>query len=230
MCKESKIVALTANAGGDTKALYVKEGFDGYLVKPINGESLENELRRLLPNELVTVTTTGGEIVEESTLWIKDHRAKAEVVITTESVADIPQELADKYHIKVIPHLVNTDAGIFRDGIEIDTTGLLAYMEDANKYVETMAPDVAYHESFFAKQLEHANNVVHISISSIMENSGYHKAAEAGKSFDNEEGKAFTWRTVFWNQRRIMEKIYLFVLKYYQQDRHIFALCYIRRS
>ena len=48
-----------------------------------------------------------------------------------------------------------------------------------------MAPNAAYHESFFAKQLEHANNVIHISISSVMENSGYHAAAEAGKSFDN---------------------------------------------
>ena len=185
LCKESKIVALTANAGGDIKALYVKEGFDGYLVKPISGELLENELRRLLPNELVTVTTTGGEIVEESTLWIKDHQAKAEVVITTESVADIPQELVEKYHIKVIPHLVNTGEGIFQDGIEVEPSGLLSYMEDGNKNVETMAPNAAYHESFFAKQLEHANNVIHISISSVMENSGYHAAAEAGKSFDN---------------------------------------------
>ena len=185
LCKESKIVALTANAGGDIKALYVKEGFDGYLVKPISGESLENELRRLLPNELVTVTNTGGEIVEESTLWIKDHRAKAEVVITTESVADIPLELLEKYHIKVIPHLVNTENGIFQDGIEIDSSGLLSYMEDVNKPVDTMAPNVAYHQSFFAKQLEHANNVIHISISSVMENSGYHIAAEACKSFDN---------------------------------------------
>ncbi|MCR5790081.1 MAG: DegV family EDD domain-containing protein [Lachnospiraceae bacterium] len=185
LCKESKIVALTANAGGDTKALYVKEGFDGYLVKPINGELLEKELRRLLPNELVTVTTTGGEIVEESTLWIKDHRAKAEVVITTESVADIPQELLDRYHIKVIPHLVNTEAGVFRDGIEIDTSGLLAYMADEDQFVETKVPDVAYYEAFFARQLEHANNVVHISISSVVKNSGYHAAAEAGRSFDN---------------------------------------------
>ena len=185
LCKESKIVALTANAGGDIKALYVKEGFDGYLVKPISGESLENELRRLLPHELVTVTTTGGEIVEESTLWIKDHQDKAEVVITTESVADIPEELAERYHIKVIPHLVTTEEGIFQDGIEVEPSGLLSYMEDGKKYVGTMAPNVACHESFFAKQLEHANNVVHISISSIMENSGYHAAAEAGKSFDN---------------------------------------------
>ena len=184
-CKESKVVALTANAGGDTKALYVREGFDGYLVKPVSGESLENELRRLLPKELVTLSGNGGEIVEESTLWIKDHQAKAEVVITAESVADIPQELLDRYHIKVVPHLVSTEAGLFRDGIEIETSGLLSYMEDESKYVETMAPDVAYHESFFAKQLEHANNVVHISISSTMENSGYHAAAEAGKSFDN---------------------------------------------
>ncbi len=185
LCKESKIVALTANAGGDAKALYVKEGFDGYLVKPINGESLEKELRRLLPSELVTVTTSGGEIVEESTLWIKDHQAKAEVVITTESVSDLPQELVERYHIKVIPHLVSTEAGVFRDGEEVDTTGLLAYMEDEDKFVDTMAPDVAYHEAFFAKQLEHANNVVHISISSEMENSAYHAAAEAEKSFDN---------------------------------------------
>ncbi len=81
--------------------------------------------------------------------------------------------------------MINTEAGLFRDGIEIETSGLLSYMEDESKYVETMAPDVAYHESFFAKQLEHANNVVHISISSTMENSGYHAAAEAGKSFDN---------------------------------------------
>ena len=185
MCKESRIVALTANAGGDTKALYAKEGFDGYLVKPISGEALENELRRLLPNDLVTITASGEDYAEETTLWIKDHQAKAEVVITTESVADIPQELAEKYHIVVIPHLVGTEEGTFQDGIEIDPSGLLAYMRNGNKKVSTTAPSVAYHESFFAKQLEHANNVVHISISSIMENSGYHIAAEAGKSFDN---------------------------------------------
>ena len=185
LCRESKIVALTANAGGDTKALYVREGFDGYLVKPVSGEALENELRRLLPKELVTVTTSGGEILEESTLWIKDHQAKTEVVITTESVADIPQELLDRYHIKVIPHIVNTEEGLFMDGQEIDTSGLLSYMEDLSKSVFTLAPDVAYHEAFFAKQLEHANNVVHISISSETQRSGYFAAAEAGRSFDN---------------------------------------------
>lgn len=185
LCKESKIVALTANAGGDVKALYAKEGFDGYLIKPITGELLENELRRLLPNELVTVTTSGGEIAEESILWIKDHRVKAEVVITTESVADIPPELAKKYHINVLPHLVNTEEGVFRDGIEVEASGILAYMEDGHKHIEAVAPNAAYHEAFFAKQLEHANNVIHISISSAIEKSGYHAAAEASKSFDN---------------------------------------------
>ncbi|MBR5336892.1 MAG: DegV family EDD domain-containing protein [Lachnospiraceae bacterium] len=185
LCRESKVVALTANAGGDTKALYVREGFDGYLVKPVSGESLENELRRLLPKELVTVTSVNDEILEESTLWIKDHQAKAEVCITTESVADIPSELAAKYNITVIPHLIYTEDGVFKDGLEIETSGLLSYMEDESKYVETKAPDIAYHESFFAKQLEHANNVVHISISSTLENSAYHAASEAAKSFDN---------------------------------------------
>ncbi len=185
LCKESKIVALTANAGGDTKALYVREGFDGYLVKPVSGESLENELRRLLPKELVTVTSVNDEILEESTLWIKDHQAKAEVCITTESVADLSPDLVDRYNITVIPHMVCTEDGIFKDGLEIETSGLLSYMRDESKFVETAAPDVAYHESFFAKKLEKANNVVHVSISSSMQKSGFHAASEAAKSFDN---------------------------------------------
>ena len=47
-CRDSKIVCLTANVGAEMEALCMREGFDGYLSKPIRGKTLETELARLL--------------------------------------------------------------------------------------------------------------------------------------------------------------------------------------
>ena len=58
-------------------------------------------------------------------------------------------------------------------------------MEDPNHMVLPMGPTVREVEEFFAKQLSYANNVIHISISSKIEHSGYAPAMEASKSFDN---------------------------------------------
>ena len=185
MCRDSKIVALTANAGGENRALYEAEGFDGYLVKPVSGEELEKEVYRLLPSELVHVTGNGGEILEETISWMHKNQRKRPVAITTESVADLPQELLDKHSIEVIPHIVCTGEGMFRDGIEIETDGLLNYMQDPSHKVMTRAPSVQEHETFFAKQLSIANNVIHISISSKLAQSGCPVATEASRAFDN---------------------------------------------
>lgn len=184
-CRSAKIVALTANAGGDCRKLYQSEGFDGYLTKPINGGELETELSRLLPKDIVFMLGDAEEIAAESIQWMHSERKKKNILITTESVADLPREIINKYHIGVLPHMVTTENGIFRDGIEIETTGLLSYMRDETRVVETKPPDVKIHEDFFAHQLERANNVIHISISSKLTNSGCVNAKEAAKAFDN---------------------------------------------
>lgn len=184
-CKESKIVVLTANVGEDAKIKYAKEGFDGYLMKPVDGKMLESELRRQLPKDLVMVTGSDEEILNESVSWIDEHVNKANVLITTESVADIPKSLIEKYNISVLPHMVLTKDGVFEDGFEIDTKGLLAYMKDADAKVVTESPDVRAHEEFFSEQLKKANNIIHVSISSKVEKSGCIAATEAAKVFDN---------------------------------------------
>lgn len=184
-CRESKIVALTANAGSDVQALYVREGFDGYLTKPISGDGLERELYRLLPKELVHATGESDEIAMESIQWMNMAQTKKPVIVTTESVADLPESLIEKYGIMVIPHMVETEDGIFDDGTEIETNGLLQYMEDKSKAVTTISPSVERHEAFFADALTKANNVIHISISSKVEHSGCIAAQEAAASFEN---------------------------------------------
>ena len=49
---ETPIVALTANAITGAKEMYLREGFDAFLSKPINPEKLEQTILHLLPKEL----------------------------------------------------------------------------------------------------------------------------------------------------------------------------------
>ena len=58
-------------------------------------------------------------------------------------------------------------------------------MEDPHRVVLPHGPTVREAEEFFSMQLARANNVIHISISSKIEHSGYQPALDASKSFDN---------------------------------------------
>ncbi len=184
-CRETAIVILTANADEENRALYARENFDGYLSKPVSGEELENELYSILPKEIVKITGQRSEIAEESVSWMNGSKKRKSVVITTESVADLTPEVIRKYKIGILPHKVRTAEGIFKDGMEIETLGVLKYMENPDNAVMPMGPDVREAEEFFAKQLSYANNIIHISISSLVENSGYQPALDASRSFDN---------------------------------------------
>ncbi len=184
-CREAKIIALTANTEPDSKTYYLNEGFDGYLLKPIDGERLETALMSNLPQDLVKVTRESKNVLEESMEWIRSNEEKKNIVITTDSLADIPPELVEKYDIKILPHLVCTDRGIFMDGVEVESNGIIKYLEDENAFIKTTANSVSFVEEFFGKNLENANDVIHISITSSVDESGYDVAVEAAKAFDN---------------------------------------------
>ena len=148
-CRDTKTVVLTANTGEENKLLYEKEGFDAYLAKPVSGEELEEVLYRLLPSELVKVIDLGDNVFEETISWMNANKQRRSVVITTESVADLSPEIIEKYGISVLPHKVKTADGIFKDGKEIETRGVLKYMEDPNHSVMPVGPVVKDAEEFF---------------------------------------------------------------------------------
>ena len=53
MCTSTPIIALTANALKGMKEMYLEAGFTDYLSKPVDGEKLEQMVRKYLPEELV---------------------------------------------------------------------------------------------------------------------------------------------------------------------------------
>ncbi len=53
LCTDTPVIVLTANAISGAREMYLSEGFDDFITKPIDGEKLENVVRQYLPVSLV---------------------------------------------------------------------------------------------------------------------------------------------------------------------------------
>ena len=181
--RETPVVVLTANAGGENQALYSKSGFDDYLSKPVRGIDMERILVKMLPRELVNLTDM-SKIEGDDTGIISEHKVWVPVRVTTDSVCDLPDDIIDEYNIPVLSYRVNTEHGVFLDNIEIETDEVLSYLEERKTYAKSKSPEVADYEKFFAAQLSDARHIIHISMASNASD-GYRHALEAAASFDN---------------------------------------------
>lgn len=82
-CQDTPVIALTANAITGAKEMYLSEGFDAFLSKPINPEKLEQMILLMLPRDLLDFD------VAETT----DEKDKVKANIGGEQMAlSVPQE------------------------------------------------------------------------------------------------------------------------------------------
>ena len=58
------VVALTANAMSSAKQMFLSEGFDGFVSKPVEVEELERVLRQVLPKSAITYVDADGNVEE----------------------------------------------------------------------------------------------------------------------------------------------------------------------
>ena len=182
--RAAKVAVLTANAGSEEKELYAREGFDAYIIKPVSGSQLEDVLIKLLPRDLIKIE--GTEFADEQSPVFEDVELKRRkpLVITSETVCDLPRQMLAELGIPVIEYHVLTEDGDFYDGSEAEGRGIAAYLQDSGKAAYSQHPSVEEYESFFAQELLHANNIIHISISRKV-GKGYYNSTKAAESFDN---------------------------------------------
>lgn len=183
LCQDVPVVALTANAGSEDQLLYRKEGFSGYLAKPVNGALLEAAVLSVLPKELLKLSEEADLAEIGKDILIFEQTQRRSLMITTDSVCDLPETLKKEFGVSICPYYVCTDQGRFLDEDELTADELLPYMA-AGKNGASQPPDVVDYESFFAEKLTEAQNVIHITMARHV-SQGYDNAREAARSFEN---------------------------------------------
>ena len=182
-CQDVPVIALTANAGSDNQLLYRKEGFSGYLAKPVSGALLEAAVLSILPKELVKLNEEIGQSEIGKDVLIFEKAQRRSLMITTDSVCDLPEALKKEFHISVCPYYVFTDQGRFLDELELRADELLVHVAEG-KTGYSQPPEAEDYERFFAEKLTEAQNVIHITMAKHA-SQGYYNAVEAAKSFEN---------------------------------------------
>lgn len=183
LCQNVPVIALTANAGSDNQLLYRKEGFSGYLAKPVSGALLEAAVLSILPKELVKLSEEANQSEIGKDILIFEQSQRLSVMVTTDSVCDLPESLKREFGISVCPYYVCTDEGRFLDEQELRADELLMHISEGQNGF-SQPPDVEDYEKFFAERLTEAQNVIHIAMAKHVSR-GYYNALEAAKSFEN---------------------------------------------
>ncbi len=183
LCQDTPVVALTANAGSDNQSIYRKEGFSGYLAKPVSGALLEAAVMSILPKELVKLSEETSQAEIGKDILIFEQAQRLSIMVTTDSVCDLPEPLKKEFGISVCPYYVCTDQGRFMDEVELKADELLVHIA-GGKHGVSEPPNVEDYERFFAERLTEAQNVIHITMAKHV-SQGYQNAVEAAKSFEN---------------------------------------------
>lgn len=108
----------------------------------------------------------------------------ARTIISTDSPADVPAEIRERYDIRVIPLHIILDDDCFEDGVNIQPDDLYAFYKKSGRLPKTSAVSVAEYTDFFKELTQDGSSVVHISFSSAL-SATHQNARLAAEDFDN---------------------------------------------
>ncbi|MCM1049101.1 MAG: DegV family EDD domain-containing protein [Clostridiales bacterium] len=184
LCRDSAVIALSANSAAEAEQRLLDEGFDGYLEKPIQGMALEKAVLKFIPGDIVEYRDVQQNIQDEENVQKTNHHKLKKVYITTDCVSDLSEQLLEKYDIGMLYLYIQTDKGRFVDVLEISSDNLNQYMTDSASKAEASVATVEEYEEFFAEALTHGERVIHISMAKNMGKS-YEASLAASKCFDH---------------------------------------------
>ncbi len=108
---------------------------------------------------------------------------KYETALVTDSIADLPQELVDKYQIQQIPLVLTIEGSDYYDKLTITAENFYQFMEGLQDYPKSAQPNLKHIQNFFSYLATYYKQIIVISVSSKM--SGTHNVFEqARKALD----------------------------------------------
>ena len=184
LCRETPVIALTANVMAGADQIYRDKGFQSYLAKPISGSLMEATLLKYLPKELVEYNAVETEEETENMIQNITSAKRKKIHITTDCVCDLPKEFLDHYGIDTMYCYVHTNRGRFCDINEITSDNLLEYLGTGEGKAKSQTASVEEFETFFSNALSVGEQVIYISTAQ-RTGGGYKVATTAAQGFGN---------------------------------------------
>lgn len=184
LCRDSAVIVLSANTVSESAKIMEDNGFDGLLEKPIQGDLLEAEILKFLPDDIVEYRLKRDGMEGDTEIQKISRRKKKKIYITTDCVSDLPDKYIDKYDIGIMYMYIKTDSGRFADTLEISSDSLNRFMTEESSGAFSDGVSVEEYEEFFADTLTKADHVIHIALA---RNAGqsYNTAVKAARGFDH---------------------------------------------
>ena len=176
------IIVLTANADSESRELYNRSGFDGYLVKPVSGKALEQTVIDHIPEVKYEMTAeTNFDKIRMNTA--RSYARKMPIVVATSSMCDLPKKTLWECQIDIIPFYVSCGSRTYMDLVEASTDEVMRYVANGDMYYSS-PPTVEDFERFFGQEIKKAHQVIYITVSSKISEE-YAHAIQAAKAYGN---------------------------------------------
>lgn len=111
---------------------------------------------------------------------------RSKVAIVTDSVACIPQELAEKYSIYVVPPNIILNGKVYRDGVDITAAEIYQHLKHDESFLSSSPSPGSYLEAYRSLS-QRAGEVFCITLSSKF--SAIYEAANLGKELFKKESR-----------------------------------------
>lgn len=106
------------------------------------------------------------------------------IKITSDSTCDLPQELIEKYAIRLLPLCVTVEGKTYRDGVDIQAAEMLAMTEKNGGTPKTAANNIQDYLDVFTEERKENDAVIHFTISASMSDC-YQNACLAAAELEN---------------------------------------------
>lgn len=90
------------------------------------------------------------------------------IKIISDSTADLPKELIEKYDIQIVPLSVTLGENTFKDGLDISAKDIFDFYGKTKVLPKTSAVSVTEYTNVFAPWVEKGYDIIHFTISSSM--------------------------------------------------------------
>ena len=107
-----------------------------------------------------------------------------EVIVTTDSTCDLPQDIIERNNITVIPLSILLSDDSYLDSVDIFPQDIYDYVEKTGVLPKTAAVTPARYTEVFEKLTSEGKSIVHIGLSSAI-SSSYQNACIAASEFDD---------------------------------------------